>query len=250
MARRWLSAAALAAAFLSAAPAWADAMLTNYHAIGYSRDGRYFAFETFGRSAATDTAYATFFVQDLATNLLVLGTPANAASIDPAEPLGAIIAKARAQAPTVLDDLEIDVPAIIEAVNGDGMRVSDSRLLDFGLLLNDGSARIAGQYQLKLESFDTSASTDCRGLGGGAPVQGFALSLIAGSQVVEVHRDAVLTRSRGCPTSYEVKAVFVPAGANDISRAVVLVAAYVETAEGTERQFLPVGLNVALGMGQ
>lgn len=218
----------------------AQSLLTNFDVIGYSRDGRYFAFETYGRDVGTGTAYASFYVQDVATNRFVLGTPTNAKSIDPNEALGSVMEKARAQAPTLLSDLEIDLPAVIEAMSADGVAVSDAHRLEFGLLLNDGSGRIEGNYRLELKSFDTSATTDCRGVAGNPTPRGFSLTLRSDGQEMVLHNDEVLTRSRGCPLSYEIKAMFVPAGAKDIARGVALIAADVQTDNGIVRQFLPV----------
>ncbi|MCB1517965.1 MAG: DUF2259 domain-containing protein [Hyphomicrobiaceae bacterium] len=226
--------------FSTISQASAQGLLTNFDVIGYSRDGRYFAFETFGRDPGTGTAYASLYVQDVSTNRFVLGTPTNAKTIDPNEPLGSVMEKARAQTPTLLNDLEIDLPAIIEAMNGDGMADANTQKLDFGLLLNDGSGRIVGDYRLELDSFDTSATTDCRGLSGSPTPKGFTLTLSSGDQDVVLHKDEVLTRSRGCPLSYEIKALFVPAGAVDISHGVALIAAQVQTDAGIVRQFLPV----------
>lgn len=219
----------------------------NYQVVGYSEDGRYFAIEEFGREAVTGVPFAQISVFDLRTGLFVLGTPASATSLDDELTPGDMLIEVRERTTTIFEDLNIELPATALAVHGDGERVENTRALEFGILLNDGSQRISGRYELELEQFDALSSSDCLLVQSGIRPQGYALYFENFGQRLEIHRDTILTRNRGCPISYQLKAVYVPFDAVDVQYGVALIMVNVQTDYGVERRFLPVSLGVSFG---
>lgn len=226
----------------------AQNLSVNYQVSGYSQDGRYFAYEEFGREQVTRVSFAQISVYDLRTGLLVLGTPALSRSLDDAQTPADMLKIVRAQTKTIFEDLSIGMPAIALSVHGDGERIENTTAMQFGILLHDGTQRISGRYELKLEQFDVISSTDCLLLETGVRPQGFTLYFENFGQRLEIHQDKILSRKRGCPESYQIKAVYVPLGAVDVQQGVAMVMINIQTDNGIERRFLPVALGVGLGV--
>src|SRR5690606_24334788 len=117
----------------------------------------------------------------------------------------AVRAAARAEARPVLEELAIDEPAHLIALNGDG-EPGDATTLVFGAASYIGSP-VQDVRTLELEVFATGSPDDCTTFLGEAP-KGYALLLHGGGTSRELHRDgATLPRSRGCATGYDIYAV-------------------------------------------
>lgn len=229
----------------AAGGAQAQNFVTGFVPIGYSPDARYFAYEEFGVTPQAGRQFATVSVLDVVENRWVLGTPATVESLDPDDHPGTLRDMAMEQSDAILSDLSVNWPATYLTLNGDGLKGRDPHKLSFGLMSASDWQTVTGNFELTLETFDTSSSASCAAFDV-QPV-GFALSLANFGQPLEIYRDGVLPRSRGCPIAYELKAVIVPFGAENISRGVVMIAIDGMSEEGLFRTYFPVPLGIGLG---
>ncbi len=220
--------------------------------IGYSNDGRFFAFEEYGVQDGSGFSYSSIFIVDLNDDSWVVGTPIRVVEeydeatyevepIDYGKNIQAVRAIAHEKAKFRLEGLNITTPAIANAINGDGIIENDGLTLRFGV---PGYSRgIIGDYRLKLEIFETQSALSCADWSDQV-IKGFLLKLEdVGFNEVEIYRDkTTLPRSRGCGLDYKISGVFTPFQARDISRAVALISVYSLGYEGPDRRFIAVSI--------
>lgn len=231
---------ALALVVVAAMPAMAgDRALTEI--IGYSDNGRYFAFEEFGVQDGSGFAYSNTFLVDLDQDRWVVGTPVKLQAEDEDVSLRDLRMQARAGVTPHLEDLQIFRPAQVAAQIGDGAPGVQGNVLEFGVPGFTDPGAVTGNYKVTLESYDTGAGAPCINWFGTDAV-GFSLSIEDFGVAREVHRDRVLPRSRGCPLAYRISAIYLPFQATDISRAVALISVFAHGFEGSDRRFVAVPL--------
>lgn len=233
--------ASLVAVLGLAAPAWAgDRALIDF--IGYSTDGRYFAFEEFGVQDGSGFAYASIFVVDLEDDSWVAGSPFRVQAEDEALSVAEIRGQVRAAAEKELTARDISVPVQIAALIGDGVPDTDAQNLIFGTP-SFGVGSVANVSELKLETFASTSPLPCTDWADNAPL-GFALSLtLEDGTTRELHRDAALPRSRNCPQAYRLYGVVLPfGGSGPIEEGVAIVSVFPLGFEGPDRRFLAVPL--------
>lgn len=230
----------LVAGMLAISPAQAgDKALLE--AIGFSSDERYFAFEEYGIQDGSGFAYSTTYVIDLSADRWVVGTPVHLQSDDEDESLYDLRQRSHEEARSRLYDLEIFLPAQLAAAIGDGVPGEDGQILSFGLPGFSGPGSVVGKYTLSLETFTAPSGAPCMDWFG-EQANGFALKIEDFGAARETHRDRTLPRSRGCPVSYRIRAVYLPYQATDISRSVALISVYAYGFEGLDRRFIAVPL--------
>jgi predicted secreted protein len=214
--------------------------------IGYSHDTRYFAFEEYGMSDGTETAYSSIYVVDLGSGEFAAGSPFRAGAGDQEqEPLAEVRTRAAEAAKQALADLEVDMPAEVEALSGDG-DPGPAKEMRYGLpVYGLRPATLQGEYTLSLRTFDLSPD-DCKG-SLGASFQGFALELSGDGPKRELYRDGkTLPEWRGCPVGYRLYAVVYPYGAEERAGAgVAIVSGYPFDFEGPSRRFVAVPIGKA-----
>lgn len=231
--RRAASAAVLLV-FTAGPAAAGDRALIDY--IGYSGDGRYFAFEEFGVQDGSGFPYANIYVVDLATDRWVSGTPVRVQLDDEAASVSAARNEAREAAEGALEGNGIAAAVDVLAVNGDGEAGVDGHALTFGRPgygLDDPLEPV----ELLLSPFDAESPQDCEGYMGEKAV-GFVLTLDG----AEIYRDsAMLPNSRGCPMDYRIYAVVAPAEWSGATGGrVAIISSYPFGFEGPDRRFLAV----------
>jgi predicted secreted protein len=211
-----------------------DRALIDY--LGYSDDGRSFAFEEFGIQDGSGFPYANIYVIDLATDSWVAGTPIRVRI----ETESASVTEARetalSEATPILDQFGIGTPAQLLAVNGDGEVGTAGHGLSFG---RPGYGLDGPQdpVRLTLETFSADSPQDCETYLGESAL-GFALSL-DGTVIQE--DGETLPNSRGCPMDYRIHAVVAPADWSGASGGrVAIIASYPFGFEGPDRRFLAV----------
>lgn len=221
-----------------AMPAFAgDRALINF--IGYSADGRYFAFEEFGVQDGSGFAYSTIYVIDLPADKWVAGTPFHmtAEDFEAEKPLGSVRATLMNRAAGDLNDLDIEVPAEILVLLGDGVPGADGHSLEYSIP-NWGPPGSTEEhvFSATLDVFPADSPEDCVTYIGDK-AKGYALSF----KGEELHRDKTLPKSRGCPLDYRLYAIVQPfeGGAG---QKVAIISSYPFGFEGPDRRFLAVPL--------
>lgn len=240
MARRGASVLGLLA--LLASPALAgDRALIDL--IGYSEDGRYFAFEEFGIQDGSGFAYSSIYVVDLSTDSWVVGTPVREQAEDEAVSLSQVRAEVRSQAAETIEGFGVDVPAQFVAMIGDGAPGDDGQTLRFGSP-GYGPGEVSGDYELRLSSIPATAAAPCTEWFSTDPM-GYELVIADNGSERLIHRDQdPLPRSRGCPVTYRIYGVALPFQAGSIGDAVALVSVYPSGFEGPDRRFIAVPLGL------
>lgn len=209
--------------------------------IGYSQDGRYFAFEEFGVQDGSGFAYATIFLIDLESDSWVAGTPVRVRADSEERPLHTIRAEAQGQFAQYAARFALDQPGELIAMIGDGVPDNDGTTLAFGAVGFTGPGSVQGHNVLALESFAVPASPDCASWTD-SEIKGFALSITSGDITTQLHRDARLPASRGCALDYRLHGVAVPFPGWSLAGGVALVSVYSLGFEGPDRRFLAVPL--------
>ena len=229
---------ALACALAASPAAAGDRALIDF--IGYSEDGRYFAFEEFGVQDGSGFAYSSIYVVDLPADKWISGTPVRVVLEDDAAGPAAARAEAREQAAATLDRLAISAPVHLIALNGDG-EPGDGLSLAFGAV-GYAPGELQSAYRLSLEIFDATSAEDCVSFLGEEP-KGYALLLEGEGESRELHRDAgTLPRSRGCPVTYRIYGVAARPDTGSLDDAVAIVSVYPFGFEGPDRRFIAVPL--------
>ena len=210
--------------------------------IGYSDDGRYFAFEEYGIQDGSGFAYSSIYMIDLSTDSWVVGTPIRAQADDEGVSLSQIRAEVQVQAAPELAGFGIEVPAEFAALLGDGAPDMDGRTLRFGSP-GYGPGEVSGDYELRLSTFPTTAAAPCAEWFSVDPL-GYQLVIADSGTERRIHRDGALPRSRGCPVTYRLYGVVLPFNAGSISDAVALISVYPGGFEGPDRRFIAVPLGL------
>lgn len=231
------SAAACLGLVLSVLPAQAGDR-AGIELIGHSEDGRTFAFEEFGIQDGSGFAYSNIFLIDLETDSWVAGSPFRVQSDSEDRLLADIRAEARQAAGKLIAEREITVPAQFIAMIGDGVPETDAQSLRFGVPGFSGPGSVIGDFALSLEGIEMSPH-ECEAYMDTSP-QGFALELTAEEKTVEIHRDTVLPKSRGCAQSYRLFGVAAPFGTYKARGLVTLLSVFTLGFEGPDRRFLAV----------
>ena len=235
-ARRGASLAALATILLMAPAQAGDRALIDY--LGYSEDGRYFAFEEYGVQDGSGFPYANLYIVDLPADAWVTGSPYRIVLQSEDDEVEDAREAAYEQAEAKLDELGIGGGVDVAAHHGDG-EGGDAQSLTYGRP-GYGLGEPQDVHELELETFAAeSPEFDCEALIGD-PALGFALFLDG----EELHRDeGDLPRSRACPMGYRIHAVVMPpVWLWEVEAPVAVIATYPFGFEGPDRRFLVVPL--------
>jgi predicted secreted protein len=224
--------------------------------LGFSADGRYFAFEQYGEQDGSGTIYSTITAIEIAADRLAKGMPV-AAIMDPDNPslgkeprdkqLADIRAKAAADAAALLQQLGIAAAGQMVASVRDSrarsmlqpeqVKTAQKAVVTTVTLPAD---RFGPDTRLVLREFDI-AMPRCKDLVSGEHPNGFGLTLERkGRPTIHLSRDQTIPTSRGCPERYgiaEAHAHPLPDG----SSALAVIVQYFYTAfEGPDRRFIVV----------
>jgi len=233
-----LIAALLGSFILGLLPAFAGDIAT-LDVIGYSEDGRYFAFEEYGVQDGSGFAYSHIIVVDVAEDRWVLGTPIDVQADQDNASLYDVRTEARAMAQPRLESLGIYWAADVLAYIGSGALDTDGLTLNFGVPPLLGSTQSIIRHTLSLEIFKASSAAPCMDWFGEIGM-GYSLRLIQDDGSTLIHADDVLPRSRGCPVTYKITGVFAPLQATDLKHAVAVISVYPRGFEGPDRRFIAV----------
>jgi predicted secreted protein len=224
--------------------------------LGFSADGRYFAFEQYGEQDGSGSLYSTITAIEIAGDRLVKGMPV-AAIMDPddsrlgKEPrekqLADIRAKAAADAAATLQQLGISVAGQMVA----SVRDSRARSMLHPEQVKTAQKAVVGTVALPADRFgpDTRlvlrefdiALARCKDAVSGEHPNGFGLTLERkGRPTIHLSRDQTIPTGRGCPDHYgiaEVHALPLPDGGTALA---VVIQYFYLASHGPDRRFLVV----------
>ncbi|MGE0213239.1 MAG: DUF2259 domain-containing protein [Parvibaculaceae bacterium] len=228
MLRSWLAAVLL---LLSAGTAFA-ADAADRTLLGFSADGRWFAFEQYGVQDGSGFPYAELYVIDLDKDAWAAGTPVKALIQDEGSNVKTARDDIARRAAPFLEKLAIGHPGRLLAGNAVGEEVSDTTRMTFRSHHNTPE-----QTALRLEMIPLPATCPDPG----EKPMGFVLSASRSQGPVrELYRDKAVPSSRGCPLEYrlaDVVAFDTPAG---VTRHVVLLHMLRFGFEGRDARFIAV----------
>lgn len=222
------AASALAACLLAASAATAGDFST-FQSLGFSPDGKVYAFEEFGVQDGSGFPYSNVYFIDTEKDAYLPGTPIRVRIDDEA----ADIAKARAQSSDKAGALiethkVLSHPGVMAAFNPMGEVGADRSRIEY--LQHAIEPTPGGSFALALEEIPLALSEKCRDItpeGG----KGFRLKLVrrdGEAADTVVHEDARVPDSRACPLSYQVSGAltFNPIDGDPVHVALVLVRSF------------------------
>lgn len=201
---RALTAKALLLAFLGAALPASAGDGAHPLPLGFSEDGRIFAFAEWGAEDGSGFAYASVYLIDLAADKWAAKPVKIRHERDGASARLALV-EALGKAEPALSGVGITQPARLVFARAPGLPEGaterhDITLQAYGLLAPQGRA-----YEAVLEP-RVLAGGDCGDVGFGAgKAAGFALRWGGAA----VHEDTKLPASRGCPTGYSLERIYM-----------------------------------------
>lgn len=206
--------------------------------IGFSGDGRWFAFEEFGVDDGTGAAYSSIYVLDVENDEWTPESPVRVSDDESAsKALWEIRRETLEQAAPMIEKYATYHPGKSLASNAVGEQVANPRVMVFKRFHN-----LSQTWTVKLDTIDVPAPPGCANRG---PVVGFAVSAgLSDGEIRELARDHSIPRSRGCPLEYRLADV-VAFGESETAKTVVLIHVLREGFKGRNARFiaLPVDLS-------
>jgi len=231
----WLAAPALAGHF------------THDRILGFSQDGRYFAFKTYGLQRGSGLPFANLFVLDVSRDAWVSGTPLRAnrgeetmAEVEeaPFTALSEVRAELMQRAQPVLARYGIERPATVLFAAGIGQAYEAATTVHVTLPNpDDPTAAPWGGLDLTLDSIAMpGGATRCTRP---EDLRGYRVTLaLPGAAPQTVHEDRSIPASRGCPQAYRLDAI-VSAGFPQAGRSLVaLISVWGQGFEGLSRHVI------------
>lgn len=203
--------------------------------IGFSKDGKLFAFEEFGVQDGSGFPYSTIYVIDTNKDRWVPGSPFRVRIEDESATLKEARIKSFKAASATLRKFDAFHPGAVLATNAVGEVTSDPLSFRFKRYHNLDDLWVVRAERVKLP-----IPRDCP-----QEEQVFGVSLEygkAGSQLREVYRDRTLPSSRGCPIGYQLADIIAFDDA-DVSSLVVLVHVQTRGFEGVDSRFLAIPIH-------
>jgi predicted secreted protein len=218
--------------------------------IGFSQDGKYFAFEQYGEQDGSGFAYSDIFITDTGRNAWVKGSPFHVLAEDEKAGINEIRRKARAKARNLMTRFKIDRPADIIAANPVTEVVANRKVMVFDTAYYGPASAIqaAGnrdnfRHELQLSNVPVPNTENC--VMDEKVLSGFSLSLRKASTgiVTQAYKDAGAPATRGCPFDYQIDTL--ASHVNDAGEQVfMVVVAYFRLGfEGPDLRFLAVPVN-------
>ena len=213
----------------------------EFDLIGYSTDGKYFAFEEFGIQDGSGFAYSNIFVIDLQNDDWVGGSPFRVQAADETTQLAEIRSQAMRAAMGPIGNFDISRPARLIALNGDGEPEANELTLDFSVPGYSDPSSFFASYELSFDIYTAPSGENCMDYFG-EKAKGFRLKLFDGTSTKILHEDVRVPTSRGCPVTYRAGAVAIPLEDAHILHGVALVSVWTYGFEGWDRRYLAVPL--------
>lgn len=221
--RGWLTALAIAA-LGSPGPALGGD-IAAFNPLGFSSDGKVFAFEQHGIQDGSGFPYSEIFVIDTEADSFLPGTPYRVRIDDENAGLSEARAKSLDQARSLLEQHRTgDHPGNLVAFNPVSELNVDPHRLRYRAF--PAEPAFGGAYSLQLEEVDQPPPAACKDIL--ETVKGFRLHLTESDDKpasVMLHEDTTIPQSRRCPTGYRIGGVMTlhPIPSETVHVALVLV---------------------------
>lgn len=208
--------------------------------LGYSPDGKVFAFEEYGISDGAGFPYSNIYFIDIEEDKFLPGTPIRV-HVEEEGPLGKVRETARAKAAALATKYQLaDNPGVIVAYNAPSEIDSDPHKVRFQSYVSAPPHGYTNTLVLSEKDFPISA--DCAGFADS--YKGFTLRLTEyQGQAMDkiVHDDTSVPKSRLCPNDYRIGAVISSEIREAPLVAMILVGSY--GFEGNDRRWIAVPVN-------
>ena len=232
----WVASALLAASLTLVSPAAAGSAAA-FNPLGFSEDGRYFAFEEFGVQDGSGFPFASVYIIDVVDDRWA-GAPVRVSIEDEAATVVDARTQALAQAGPALESRRLVAPATTVALNGDGEPAGDGSTLSFG---RPGYG-LAGPQDVATLTITTTLPAyggPCVTEYGFDPPVGYRLVLDAPSGETVLHDDQTVPASRGCTVAYRIYGIFAPLDWGWTGAApVAVLSVFTHGFEGPDRRFI------------
>lgn len=211
--------------------------LAERRIIGFSQDGRYFAFEQFGVQDGSGFPYADIFVLD--TTRDSWAAPPVTIRIDNEQAsLADARARAKSRSDRVLSKFAIAAPGVLLISRHPGEVDGPARAVSFKASAID---RRVGGASVKLGTFDLPGAKICRDIK--AKTKGYSFSVETEANALRthtrtIHRDRALPASRGCATGYGISDIIAHRPPGGATIFVALISMFKHGFEGPDRRFL------------
>jgi predicted secreted protein len=224
--------------------------------LGFSADGRFFAFEQYGEQDGSGSLYASISAIVIGDGRPVKGLPVTAL-MNPEDPalakepreqrLAAVRAKAAADAAPLLQQIRIaeagnptaTVPSSRSRARLDAEEVKSVSKASIATVALPAK-RFGTDARLQLREFDI-ALPRCKDLVPGDHPSGFGLTLERkGRPTIHLSRDQTIPASRGCPNHYGIAEVHALPLADGSTALAVLIQYFYMAFEGPDRRFIAV----------
>ncbi|OCW58718.1 hypothetical protein AWJ14_00370 [Hoeflea olei] len=213
---------ALCASLLLSGPALAGEV-SELRPIGFSADGKVFAFEEFGVQDGSGFPFANRFYIDTTSDTFLPGSPVEVILKDEQKHVGDARAAAKAQAAAFDTAYAFDAnPGVIAAFNPLTELGADAGRLSYASVTL--GPQPFGTYELALEEKQLPTQRPCRSMNGSAAGFHLAFTRVNGKPAgITLHDDTVIPESRGCPLGYRIGGVVTHMSPGAITHAVLVL---------------------------
>ncbi|GAB4239134.1 MAG: DUF2259 domain-containing protein [Methyloligellaceae bacterium] len=207
------------------------------HILGFSPDGRYFAFEQFGTQDGSGFPYADIFLIDTEADSWTGGAPWRVLLRDERAEVKWARREVLAKAGNALRKYLISAPGTLLASNPAAELSADPHAVSVNPRFAVPGARETFTFRLQESPLPAAR---CRELLGG-PAKGFSLTLTVSGQGTRIlHADSQLPQSRGCPLRYAISDVVMHEPKEAPRAFAILISVYSYGFEGADRRFIAV----------
>ncbi|SNZ20001.1 DUF2259 domain-containing protein [Cohaesibacter gelatinilyticus] len=217
--------------------------VAEFRVHGFSDNGQYFAFEEFGRQDGSGFVYSNIYLIDLEKDKWLDGSPVRVLVKDENQPVLAARVKASSEARPLLERYRISVSGALLAANPITEVGIDPMKLSFSFLKYPILGKQDKPYILQLWQEDAQ---DFHGCNDNGRVMGFGLDMKHGEagDPREIYEDKEVPKSRNCPISYRLVAVYSSSRYNRSDYAVALVGVYQRGFEGPGMRYIAVPIKM------
>jgi predicted secreted protein len=202
---------------------------STFQTLGFSPDGKVYAFEEFGVQDGSGFPYSNIYFIDTEKDVYLSGTPVRVRIDDESADIAKARTASRDKAKALVDQHKVlSNPGVLAAFNPMGEVGADRTRIEY--LPHAVEPTPGGSYALALEDIPLELSDTCRDItpDGG---KGFRLTLVkrdGETTNAVLHEDTRIPDSRNCPLSYQISGAltFNPLAADPVHVALVLVRSF------------------------